>query len=220
MGQLSGQGAIFLSASIPDPRRPTFVGPGDVAAIGAAIKALLYVTIGRRRLVFGGHPAITSLVWAYAAASGIDFQPWVRLFQAKRFEKEFVAEVRKFADVELTPEIGALDEDLQHMRRRMFRAQPIDAAIFIGGMQGVIDEEAMLPDHVRRVALASTGGAALRIAEARGLIDEEARFRLDYIGLFSELLGIDPRERRYPDPQRQPDEVARRIDPPRPRKDA
>jgi hypothetical protein len=54
---------VFLSASIPDPRRDAkYFQTGDTIAIRNAVIALVTVTLSRTKLVFGGHPAVTPLV--------------------------------------------------------------------------------------------------------------------------------------------------------------
>lgn len=59
--------AIFLSAGVPDPRRgPEYAATADTVAITAAVSALVYVTLGRRPLIWGGHPAITPMIWVIA----------------------------------------------------------------------------------------------------------------------------------------------------------
>jgi hypothetical protein len=65
--------AIFLSASVPDPNRSSkYFSTADPLAIGAAVSGLVYVTLGRRLLVWGGHPAITPMIWAAADDMGVD----------------------------------------------------------------------------------------------------------------------------------------------------
>ena len=55
--------AIFLSASVPDPKRgPDYAATSDSVAITSAVSALVHVTLGRRVLVWGGHPAITPMI--------------------------------------------------------------------------------------------------------------------------------------------------------------
>lgn len=81
--------AVFLSAVVPDPAAKHFLGDGDSVAISAAVSALLEVTLGRRKLVWGGHPAITPMVWAFAESMGVDYGDWVLLYQSLRFEDEF-----------------------------------------------------------------------------------------------------------------------------------
>jgi len=53
-------GAVFLSAGVPDPKRePEYAKTADSVAIQAAVSALVYVTLGRRLLVWGqGHSVL------------------------------------------------------------------------------------------------------------------------------------------------------------------
>ena len=75
--------AIFLSASVPDPRRgPEYAQTADTVAITAAVSALVHVLLGRRLLVWGGHPAITPMVWGVAQGLGLDYGQWVKLYQS------------------------------------------------------------------------------------------------------------------------------------------
>ena len=81
--------AIFLSASVPDPKRgPEYAETADAVAITSAVSALVNVTLGRRLLVWGGHPAITPMIWVVAEAIGVDYGRWVRLYQSRYFEDE------------------------------------------------------------------------------------------------------------------------------------
>ena len=59
---------IFLSASIPDPKRhPRFFETADMVAIADAVHALCTVVLPTDRLVFGSHLAITPIVQRVAA---------------------------------------------------------------------------------------------------------------------------------------------------------
>jgi hypothetical protein len=52
--------AVFLSASVPDPKRdPKYYRTADVTAIRDAVRALVTIVLPKARLVWGGHPAIT-----------------------------------------------------------------------------------------------------------------------------------------------------------------
>ncbi|MFH7375956.1 hypothetical protein RA263_28030, partial [Pseudomonas syringae pv. tagetis] len=66
--------AIFLSASVPDGRGENrYAQTADTVAIATAVGALVHVVLGRRRLVWGGHPAITPMVYAVAEGLGVDY---------------------------------------------------------------------------------------------------------------------------------------------------
>ena len=199
LGQLRRDHAIFLSAGVPDPSAPHFEGEGDSAAIAAAVGALLYVTLGRRQLVWGGHPAITPMVWAYAEAMDVDYADWVTLYQSAIFEDEFPEETALFSNVVVTDAVdGDRGASLEEMRRRMIGETGFDAAVFIGGMHGIFDEHRIFTEqapNAKVLPVMSTGGAAEKLGRERGAPAEFAD-ELDYVALFHRQLGIDPNEER------------------------
>lgn len=223
MGQsVNPNGAIFLSAGIPDPAAKHFVREADSAAISAAISGLLYVVLGRRRLVWGGHPAITPIVWAFCDAMNVDYGAWVKLYQSSIFADEFPAETVKFNNVVITPEVtNDVPASLAVMRERMLAETDFSAAVFLGGMKGIFDEfelfKKMTPAAMI-LPIISTGGAAAVLGEQLGVGAEFARQR-DYIALFHRQLGIDPNEMRYASPVDQPRELHERIVHPAQRKE-
>ncbi len=166
---LTVSGAIFLSAGVPDPKRgPDFANTADTVAITAAVSSLLYVTLGRRLLVWGGHPAITPMVLVVAEDLGIVYGSWVKLYQSQYFEDEFPEDNSRFQNVIYTEAGKDREVSSLHMRHRMFEEQQFDAAVFIGGMQGIFDEfnlfRRLQPDATALPVL-STGGAALLLSK-------------------------------------------------------
>ena len=114
------QRSIFLSAGVPDPSATHFMGEGDVAAISALVSALLFVALGRRPIVWGGHPAITPMIWAYAEALDVDYGQWVTLYQSEYFKDDFPEENARFGNVVVTEAVpGDRERSLEAMRRRM-----------------------------------------------------------------------------------------------------
>lgn len=217
--------AIFLSASVPDPARaPEFAKTADSVAIAAAVTALLHVTLGRRKLIWGGHPAITPMIWVVAEELGVDYGAWVQLYQSTFFEDEFPEDNERFRNIVFT---NGVEDDRQKslavMREHMFRDHDYSAAVFIGGMGGILDEFALFrhfqPDAAT-VPVASTGGAALTLAEKLPGLDADLAEDLDFVAVFHRHLGISPRERRYPRPEDQPLTVEERFwTPDAPRRD-
>ncbi|HEX8443527.1 MAG TPA: hypothetical protein VF631_07755, partial [Allosphingosinicella sp.] len=114
--------AIFLSASAPDPKRaPQYAATADIVAITAAVSALVYVILGRRPLIWGGHPAITPMVWVVAQDVDVDYGRWVRLYQSEYFEDKFPDDNARFQNVTFTPSVeGDREGSLKLMRQRMF----------------------------------------------------------------------------------------------------
>jgi hypothetical protein len=191
--------AIFLSAGVPDPSAKHFMGEGDTAAISALVSALLYVALGRRPIVWGGHPAITPMVWAYAEGLGVDYSKWVTLYQTDFFKDDFPEENERFKNVVVTEAvIGDRERSLEMMRRRMLSESKFDAAVFVGGMGGIFDEYRLVRElaaGAKIVPIGSTGGAAAALAnEVRA--DRDLTDELDYVALLFDQLAIDPSEPR------------------------
>ena len=214
MGQLRTESAVFLSAGVPDPSAHHFVGDGDSVAISAAVAAVLEVTLGRRRLIWGGHPAITPMVWTFAESMGVDYGKWVLLYQSLRFKDDFPDENALFQNVVFTENVrDEVGPSLELMRERMLGENEFESAVFIGGMKGIIDEcqlFARLAPGARIVPVVSTGGAARLLGESLGFGPETAE-DLDYVRFMYSCLGVDPNERRYTTPAEQPAAADARI---------
>lgn len=215
-------GAIFLSAGVPDPiRGPNYAATADVVAINAAIAALVHVALGRRQLVFGGHPAITPMIWVVAEEMGVDYGAWVKLYQTLFFKDEFPEDNQRFQNVVYTPAEADREASLLRMRRQMLGNFQFEAGVFVGGMKGVEEEYELFKSMHPKASLlplASTGGAALVVHQAMGG-DQELMTDLDYITLLHRRLCVHVWENRYATPALQPAEMeARRWRPPSPDK--
>ena len=199
MGSVIQSRSIFLSAGVPDPNAKHYMGEADTAAISALVSALLFVALGRRQIVWGGHPAITPMIWAYAEALNVDYGKWVTLYQSDFFKDDFPEENARFGNVIVTEAVeGDRERSLEIMRRRMLSETRFEAAIFAGGMGGIFDEYRLvteLANGAKILPIVSTGGAAAALgAEVNAssdLVDE-----LDYVALLFDRLSIDPNESR------------------------
>ncbi|HNQ03783.1 MAG TPA: hypothetical protein PKH69_04160 [Thiobacillaceae bacterium] len=192
-------GAIFLSASVPT--RPPFDADSRPQEIQAAISALAQVALGRKKLVWGGHPAITPLLWAAAQSVGVEYAVAVELFQSRFFKDEdFPLENKHFANVTyVDPVPGDLTKSLHAMRLAMMTSTKFDAAVFIGGMEGVLDEYNMFAatwPNANCIPIAQTGGAAFRLALDIGYQPPSEVAPLDFVALFYRELNIRPRQKR------------------------
>jgi hypothetical protein len=208
--------AIFLSASVPDPRRsPEYAATADAVAITAAVSALTYVVLGRRPLVWGGHPAITPMIAIVAQALDIEYEGWVRLYQSRFFDDEFPEDNAKFANVTYVDAVANdRDSSLRAMRTQMFSENTFAAAVFVGGMASVVEEYDLfhaLQPSATLLPVASTGGATAVVAEKVGSIPSDLQDDLDYVALFHRRLGISVREERYKHPALQPTDIERRY---------
>lgn len=189
---------IFLSAGMPDQSSKNFVRPARTVNLVSAIASLSYVILGRRRLIWGGHPAITPMISTIAQNIDVSYIDSVTLYQSKFFEDEFPDEVKDFENVVLIDSVGnSREKSLFEMRHRMFSENDIESSVFIGGMSGIIEEFEILGKihpETKKFAVGSTGGAAELILEEAIVPDKlrkKLQYDIDYIPLFHEILEID-----------------------------
>ena len=190
--------AIFLSAGVPnDPGRGSYVDTADPIAIRDAVRAAAAVVLNSGRvLVFGGQPAITPLVAQIAESIGK--LESVVIYQSDWFRGATPKEVAWFRNLRWTEKKDDVPASLLEMRRRMLTAPDLryEAAVFIGGMNGVEDEQALfakLQPGARQYPVASTGGAALNLWKKLPADDSKRQDALredvQYQSLFEEVIG-------------------------------
>lgn len=180
---------IFLSASIPLPERhPKYYETADIIAIRDAVIALSSIVLTQHRIIWGGHPSITPLIYYVIEKTLINklkrddwdlplsdeekdliesqlkrkIQQHVLLYQSLFFENDFPPENAKFENVRLTENVGDIHSSIQLMRQKMFSENEFSAAVFIGGMDGIEVEYNMFKEyHPKALVLpiASTGAA-------------------------------------------------------------
>lgn len=185
---------IFLSASIPlQERDPKYIETADIIAIRDAVIALTTVVLPSHRLIWGGHPSITPLIYYVMEKLDLDIQEHITLYQSRFFEKTFPEDNNKFENIIFTDIIdNDKDSSLLHMRNRMLDESAFVAGIFIGGMEGVEEEYDMfINKHHNAIVLpiASTGAAAKKIYDDR-FADKNERLVKDYayMSLFQKYL--------------------------------
>jgi hypothetical protein len=193
-------GAIFLSASVPFGTRAAPYPEADPYLIQAAVRAFVITALGRRLIVWGGHPSITPMLWAAAQDLGVSYHHAVRLYQSRYFKDEFPEINQRFDNVTFTENIGGDREaSLLDLRTRMFSSHPFEGAVFIGGMDGVEREFTLFRDRhadARIVLVDSCGGAAAALAREHRDLAENLVRPFDYSGLFARRLRIRPDEER------------------------
>ena len=186
---------IFLSASIPLISRDTkYIETADIIAIRDAVIALATLVIPKHRLIWGGHPSITPLIYYVLQKLDIDIKSHVILYQSRFFEKFFPEDNNKFQNVILTDCCIDRESSLKLMREEMLQSCDFSAGIFIGGMEGAEIEYEMFkeqnPDALI-LPIASTGAATKLIYD--NIFPEELKndtFLNDYgyMSLFQNLL--------------------------------
>ncbi|MGQ3052932.1 MAG: hypothetical protein ACT6S0_14215 [Roseateles sp.] len=191
-------GAIFLSASVPT--REPYSSDCRPQEIQAAVNALAQVVLGRKKLVWGGHPAITPLLWSAAQAVGVEYTVAVELFQSKLFQKVLPEENKNFANVKLIDAVGEdVEASLLAMRKAMFTSAEFEAAVFIGGMHGILDEHKLFTSYwpnATCIPIAQTGGATVHLARDLNYLPPDDLAPLDFVALLYGGLGIRPSQKR------------------------
>jgi hypothetical protein len=186
--------AIYLSASVPYRRSPKefetaeqdaenqyFVATAQPLRIREAIAQLCRFAFSRDiDLVFGGHPAISPIVLVAARRFGATPRKRVIVFQSLFFWSKIPQETLNFEDWELgtllwtapqPTDAPTKEASLTWMRKLNFRSpQNLLAAVFVGGMEGCIEEADIATRDrptVPRFAIGSTGSAAADLLDKR-----------------------------------------------------
>lgn len=186
---------LLLSASVPYPLEASKLDPADVSRlqqwtrqyvdtarpqrIRTAVSALTRVALNHGlRLVFGAHPSISPMV--LQVARDMDAPPGsILIFQSEAYAALIPTPTWELASwksglMVQTPAQPELPHNRRHpnslrlMRELMARVPGVRAAVFVGGMQGVVDEADLFHaahPQAKRYAVASTGSAALVLAD-------------------------------------------------------
>lgn len=186
-------GEIFLSASVPVVGRGDFYKTADPFLIQLAVRELLILMMrSGKKLVWGGHPAITPMVWAVCEDLNVQYAESVILYQTRFFQDQFPEENARFSNVVYVEARGNRDESLALMRREMIGRNDIEGAVFIGGMEGLFEESALFQElHPGKptVPVLATGGATLELAGQLNVTDA-AYSSMDFVDLFVDRLGL------------------------------
>lgn len=188
--------AIFLSASVPVPGRGNYYETADPFLIQCAVRELVTAVIREWQIVWGGHPAITPMIWTICQDLGVNYSDSVILYQSRYFEDRYPEENKNFGNtvyVDAVP--GDRDASLLVMREAMLARHDLAAAVFIGGMEGVEAEyELFMRFHPngRVLPVSAPGGAARLLAERIGMFNDDALRSVDFAKLFiTEFSGSD-----------------------------
>lgn len=191
--------AIFLSASVPVPGRGRYYETANPFLIQMAVRELVTLVLGRRRIVWGGHPAITPMIWSVCEDLGVRYSDAVVLYQSRFFEEIFPEENAHFANVHFVDAVqNDLTLSLQAMRRAMLSREDLDAAVFIGGMEGILQEYELFIEFHRDskiISVSSPGGAAKELAVRLGGPEAE-NGTINFAELFWRTLDVSPLEPR------------------------
>jgi hypothetical protein len=186
---------IFLSASVPLPNRNRkFFETADVFLIREAIRALVEVVLPKGRITFGGHPAITPLMSLYAKTANLGSER-ITVYQSAYFLGQYPRENDEFADVRYIDAVpNDLDRSIERMRIEMLTSRKFDAAVLIGGMEGVRDEARLFRKYNPKgqVLPVPATGAAAAIEYAEGNYPDHLENEISFASLFRRSLLPKP----------------------------
>lgn len=183
---------IFLSASIPSLGRE-FFGTEDIVAIREAVMAFTKVCMEKHlAFYFGGHPAITPLVWDVAKDYLCEeYKQLIRIYQSSYFIGSTPKEVEYFENVIWTERKNTVQESVKCMRNQMFSENETTAAVFIGGMNGIMEEYKMIIRYypkVKILPIATSGAASEQLYKDLGINNSDFIDNYSYISVFRKYL--------------------------------
>lgn len=183
---------IFLSASIPlFERHPKYIETADIIAIRDSVIALTKAVLPNNRLIWGGHPSITPLINYVVQKYNYNVQDYIKLYQSLWFKNSFPEDNNKFDNIVFVEEGKDMQSSISLLRSRMLTENKFEAAVFIGGMEGVEKEYVMFkqlhPDAIV-IPLASTGAAAKLLFENMENKNERLLNDYAYLSIFQQLL--------------------------------
>lgn len=186
---------IFLSASVPLPDRDRiFFETADVFLIREAVRALIEVVLPRGHITFGGHPAITPLMSLYANTAQLGGDR-ITIYQSDFFPRRFPRENPDFTDVRYTKAVqDDLGRSIEQMRIEMLTSRKFDAAVLIGGMEGIFDEVRLFREYnpKAKVLPVPATGAAAAIEYNEGNYPRDLANEISFASLFRRNLLPKP----------------------------
>lgn len=187
--------AIFLSASVPVLGRGTYHETANPFLIQCAVRELIMAVIRNHKVVWGGHPAITPMIWSICEDLGVDYSQVVVLYQSEIFAAIFPEENQHFQNAIFTQAVpGNREASLLLMREKMLSRDDLVAAVFIGGMDGVEVEHQLFTrfnPNALVLPVPAPGGAAFELAKKLGVVSPAELRDIDFAHLFhSRLDGL------------------------------
>ncbi|WP_082251935.1 hypothetical protein [Burkholderia pseudomallei] len=161
--------------------------------IQCAVREFVIAVIRDHCIVWGGHPAITPMIWSICEDLGVDYARSVTLYQSRFFEDRYPEENQRFQNVVFTDAVANDKEaSLLRMRETMLSREDLVGAVFIGGMEGMEVEHDIfkrLHPTARILPVPAPGGAALNLAKDHGYFAGEELTDIDFARLFHTRLA-------------------------------
>jgi hypothetical protein len=201
---------VFLSAGIPSKTELPWGATADPMLIHSAVRSLCALVFGHKRIVWGGQPAITPMMWAACENLGIDYAKTVHLYQSRFFADAFPEENALFNNVTFVDAGPDRASSLSSMRKEMFKNE-FEAGVFIGGKDGILDEFDLFRAANPKagvVVLTSTGGAAKELGEKYPELSAPGGDFIDYLSYMAGFIDVTGPKRK-PKPKQAPKRTRR-----------
>jgi hypothetical protein len=159
-----------------------------------AIRALVEVILPRGHITFGGHPAITPLMSLYANTANLGGDR-ITIYQSAFFLGKFPRENDDFVDIRYTEAVqNDLGPSIELMRTEMLTSRKFDAAVLIGGMEGILDEARLFREYnpTAKVLPVPATGAAAAIEYNEGNYPRDLANEISFASLFRRNLLPPP----------------------------
>lgn len=183
---------IFLSASIPYLGREYFEESNPLL-IREAVVAFTRVCMEYNiEFYFGGHPAISPLIYQIAKNYLGDKDAPIRIYQSEWFKDITPTEIKYYGNIVWTPKLEDIETSVQLMRKQMFEDnKDTCCAVFIGGMEGIIDEAekiSSLCPGIKMLPMASTGCASAKVYQDMCINNADMKSNYVFLSAFRKLL--------------------------------
>lgn len=183
---------IFLSASIPSFGR-IYYEETNPLLIREAVVAFTRVCMEYNiEFYFGGHPAISPLIYQIAKNYLGDKKAPIRIYQSAWFKDMTPAEIKYYGNIVWTPKCESVESSVRLMRNQMFEDnKDTCCAVFIGGMEGILDEAERIKSKcpgVKMLPIASSGCASAKVYEDMKIHDPDMESNTIYLKVFRKLL--------------------------------
>lgn len=184
---------LFLSASVPYGQRAANFPPAEPYLIQYAVREFALSVLGKRKIIYGGHPSITPMLWAICQELNLEPKDHFELYQSRFFDEQFPDENKRFDNVVFVDKKSTKQDSLMAMREQMLSRKNLTGGLFIGGMEGIIDEHDMFARYNPKasiLALRSPGGAADTLAQKLNLQHQQEEATLNFNKLFYQAFGL------------------------------
>ena len=158
------------------------------------IRELAIATLGKYRIVWGGHPSITPMIKSLCKDLNVDYAKSTLLYQSNFFKPFFPKDNEFFDNAIIVDEVkGDREASIELMRKKMLSRENIKIAVFIGGMEGIEDEFNMFkkfhPDGIS-VFLGAPGGAARDLAMKEYGLKSQQVNSIDFHKIINDVLVV------------------------------